>query len=231
MSSTRAEEAGKFWRQVAGHSIYHYLRLVNRSSTYETIGLENITAAEATGRPLLWSTWHGLNMPFTMWAMGHRPHKEFSVVAVGDKRFDVLEVVARRLGGEAVPVDMESNSFSGGRSVLKVLRHLQNGHETFLCPDAPAGPAYEPKRGVFYLAKKANAVIVPFGIWTTRAYLMDRWDHNMFPYPFADIKAVVGQPFLVGDEPDETGLRRRVIDSLHQARTDAQRATGIEPWR
>ena len=156
MSSKRPDEPGKFWRRIAGHSIYYYFRLVNITSTYETSGIENIAAAEATGRPLLWAMWHGINVPSTMWAVAHRPVKGFTVVAVGDKRFDTLEVIAERFGGEAVPVDMAGNPASAGRAVLKVLRSLRDGRETFLCPDAPAGPAYEPKQGVFYLARKAK---------------------------------------------------------------------------
>ena len=229
MSTNRPVEPGKFWRRVAGHSIYHYFNLVNRTAKYETTGIENITKADATGRPLIWITWHGLNMPFMMWLVAHRPDKKCTVVAIGDRRFDVLEVLANRFGATAVPIDMKGNPMAAAKGVQKVLKGLRNGDESFLCPDAE-GPAFVPKKGVFYLAKKADAVLVPFGIWTQQAKLQDRWDHNMFPYPFADMKAVVGEPFAVSDEPDDESLRERVIRTLNETRHDAQVAAGVTPW-
>ena len=230
MTTDRPAEAGRFWRRIAGHSIYHYFNLVNRTAKYKTFGLENVAKAEAFGRPIIWATWHGLNMPLMMWLVAHRRPKACTVVAIGDKRFDVLEVLAERFGATAVPIDMNGSLMKAGKGVQKVLKSLKNGHESFLCPDAE-GPAYVPKKGLLYLAQKADAIILPFGIWTQQARLQDRWDHNMFPYPFADIKAVIGKPFGVSDEPDDDALRNRVIRTLNETRRDAQIAAGIEPWQ
>jgi lysophospholipid acyltransferase (LPLAT)-like uncharacterized protein len=102
-----------------------------------------------------------------------------------------------------------------------MLRQLDSGRETFICPDAPEGPAGEPKRGVYLLARRSNALVLPFGVWASHAREMRRWDNNLLPYPFARLTAVVGEPLDINQMDCERDFQARLKDRLTAAREEA----------
>ena len=220
-----------FWHRLEGTFLYYYYRLVMATARFEVEGLDNLAQVQASGRPIIWGLWHGINMPYMLYAASHFPPESFSVVMVGDERGDILGQLAAWLGGEVIGIDMKGNPVESGRKLLNVIKRLKAGQQTFLCPDGPDGPAYQPKDGVFFMAQKAGATILPWGGWSRQAYQMKRWDHYLVPYPFARIHIVIGEPIPVGRGDDEAALRDHVVAALHEVRTAAQRAAGITPWQ
>ena len=221
----------QLWHRLEGTFLFLYCRLLMATSRFEITGQEHLQQVQASGRPIIWGLWHGINMPFMLYGASQFPPESFSVVVVGDEREDILGQLATQLGAEVMGIDMKGNPVESGRKLLNVIKRLKAGQQTFLCPDGPDGPAYEPKDGVFFMAKKANATILPWGGWSKQAYQMKRWDRYLVPYPFARIHMVIGAPITVSRNEDETALRERVVTALHDARAAAQRAAGITPWQ
>ena len=170
-------------------------------------------------------------MPFIFYGFKFHDPASFTAVIVGDERGDVLGELSSRLGAETIGIDMQGNPVASGRKLLNVIKKLKQGQQSFLCPDGPDGPAYVPKDGVFFMAEKARANIVPWGCWSKQAYLRKRWDHFLVPYPFARITITFGEPIPVDRGGDNDELKEKVVAALHAARDQAMEASGVTPWR
>lgn len=225
------KELGQWWRRTQGSVLFSYSRFVAFSSQYRVEGWHHLQAAEASGRPILWSLWHGQLMPFIAFGDRHLPNEEFVAIRVGDERGDVLGAYGDRLGSRTYRVNMAGNPFAAGRAVLQVIREMKAGKQSVIAPDGPDGPAYVPKSGVTFLARKAEAALLPIGVWTRQAYQLDRWDSYLVPFPFARIHVVMGQPLLVEAKADEEELEKRIVQALHRVRARAQVLAGVRPWR
>jgi lysophospholipid acyltransferase (LPLAT)-like uncharacterized protein len=219
------------WRAFAGECIYLYHWLTMRTATWQVEGKVNITEARANGRPLLFTFWHGQTPLFIMYGHRFMDPRRFSLIMVGDERQDVLARLARRIGATAHAVDMQGNPVAAGRATLQVIKALRQGRDSMIAPDGPDGPAYEAKDGVAFLARKAEANIMPVGVWTQQAYQRKRWDHYLIPYPFARIQIVFGRPILVNKSDHSPELLAQVTEALYEARARAQALAGITPWR
>lgn len=219
------------WRTIEGEFVYLYHWLTTFTARWQIEGEANLAAARAHGRPILFTAWHGQVALFLMY--GHRffdPAK-FTLIIVGDERTDILGRLGSRIGSQHHSVDMQGNPMAAGRATLRVIKAMKQGQNSFIAPDGPDGPAYEPRAGVIYLAKKAAATILPLGIWARPAYQRQRWDHYIVPFPFARAQMVIGDPILANKRDDDALLMEQVTTALHSARTRAQEMAGIQPWR
>ena len=218
------------WRNLQGSALYLYSRLVTQTCCLRVEGWENLAAAEKSERPLLWSFWHGQVMPFISFGDRYLENEEFVAIVVGDTRADTLSIFADRLRAQTYQVDMEGNPFAAGRAVLRVVRAMQQGKQSIIAPDGPDGPAFVPKPGVSFLARKAEAALLPLGVWTRHAYQLKRWDRYLVPYPFARIHVFLGKPLYVDRKADNDRLLQQVAAALHKARARAQVLAGVRPW-
>ena len=220
-----------FWRKLEGEIVYQYHWLTMKTARWQVEGAAHLATAQNSGRPVLFTTWHGQLALLFMY--GHRffePAK-FTLVVVGDERHDILGRLGSRIGVQTHAVDMLGNPVAAGRATLRVIKAMKGGQDSLIAPDGPDGPAYEPKAGVIYLAQKAEAIILPMGLWTQQAYLRKRWDHYIVPAPFAQTQMVFGSPIPVNKGDDSDVLMAQVTEALHSARERAQELVGITPWR
>jgi lysophospholipid acyltransferase (LPLAT)-like uncharacterized protein len=226
-----AADWGERWRRLQGEALFRYSRLTMRTARYRVDGQPNMEAAEQSGRPVLWSLWHQQVMLFVSFGDRFLENENFVALTVGDERGDTLGAFAERLGGRAHRVDMQGNPFAAGRAVLRVIRDMNEGRHSVLAPDGPDGPAYVPKPGIAFLARKAEAAVLPCGLWTRQAYQIDRWDRYLVPLPFARIHVAIGPPIYAERRMDQDDLLRQISDALHKTRTRAQVLAGVRPWR
>jgi len=219
------------WSAIQGYGLFLYGRSLSATGRYNVEGWEYLEQARQSDRPILWSLWHGQMMPFMAFADRFLNPREFVAVTVGDERGDTLSAFSSRLGGTPVRVDMGGHPFAAGRAVLRVIKAMQEGSQSVIAPDGPDGPAFVPKAGVAFLARKARATLLPVGIWTRQAIHLRRWDRYLLPFPYARIHVVLGRPIQVEREDDQNMLLDRISHALHEARTSAQLRAGVQPWR
>jgi len=224
-------QAARWWRQLQGNALYAYSQLVTRTARFRVEGCEQMEAAEASGRPVLWAFWHGQVMAFVSFGDRFLENEDFVAIMVGDERGDTLGAFARRLRGRTFRVDMEGNPFAAGRTVLRVIQEMKAGRQSVIAPDGPDGPAFAPKPGIAFLARKAEAAILPLGVWTRQAYQLRRWDRYLVPAPFARFHVKIGRPLLAERRMEQEALLRQIAVALHAARARAMVLAGARPWR
>ena len=222
---------GSRWRTLQGYGLFLYGRLLSLTGRFHIEGWDHLQQASRSGRPLLWTLWHGQLMPFISFGARFLDPSEFVAIMVGDERADTLGAFSKQLGGTTVRVNMSGNPFAAGRAVLRVIQAMREGSQSVIAPDGPDGPAFVPKPGVAFLARKAGATILPVGAWTRQAYRIKRWDNYLLPFPFARIHVVLGQPLYAEREDDQERLLTAISAALHKARTRAQILAGARPWR
>jgi lysophospholipid acyltransferase (LPLAT)-like uncharacterized protein len=221
-----------WWSWFQGNALFSYYRLLSLTVRWRLEGIENLDEARASGRPVLWSLWHGQAMNFLLYAYTCDDPSTFVAVVVGDARFDILSTLGERLhAGGAYAVDMQGNPMAAGRAVLRVIQAMKRGKQSVIAPDGPDGPPFVAKEGVSFLARKAAAAILPVGFWTRHSFHLNRWDRYLVPLPFARINMVFGRPLLIDETMESAAVLVKVSEALHQVRTRAQVLAGVRPWR
>lgn len=213
---------GTWWRQLQGNLLFSYFRLVSRTASFQLEGQENREVAKTSGRPLIWAVWHGQAMAFMAYGDNFEDRPSFGAVMVGDERGDVLGTLGSRLEATPYSIDMQGNPVAAGRMVLNVIQAMKRGQQILIAPDGPDGPAFVPKPGVAFLARKAAAAVLPVGVWTGQALQLRRWDRYLVPFPFARFHVVFGPPILAEPKMNADTLLARVARELDVVRTRAQ---------
>lgn len=218
------------WLRFQGQALFNYCRLVTRTARFQVDGWHNAEKVRLSGRPRIWTSWHGLGMTFLNFGDRFLDANNFMAIVVGDDRSNVLSELGSRMGGEPVAIDMQGNPVASGRSVLKLIRALKSGRETVLFPDGPDGPAFIPKPGIAYLARKAAAAIIPTAVWTKWGVHLRRWDRYLVAFPFARLHVAIGEPLYIEEKMTDEDVLARVTEANHAIRTRAQILAGAKPW-
>lgn len=224
------EQVNLLWRSIEGVALFLYHRIVSRTVRWRIEGKSNLSLARASKRPLLWAYWHEQVSPFIMYGDRFIGGSNFCVVMVGDVRADILGMLGVRLGAETYAIDMRGNPMASGRSLLRVIQAMKRGKQSMLAPDGPDGPPFVPKPGVAFLAQKAEAAVIPVGIYAAPSYRLKRWDRYQVPLPFATLHTVFGPPLLADRQTASDTLLAEISSALNAARRQAQLNAGVEPW-
>ncbi|GJM40940.1 MAG: hypothetical protein DHS20C20_12220 [Ardenticatenaceae bacterium] len=198
-----------------GNALALYHRLLARTVRWQIEGRANLSKAQASGRPLLWLFWHEQLSNFVTYTLRFIGGEKFTIVTLGgDPRGDILTIFASTLGATPYGVDMQGNPMEAGRKVLRIIQALKGGKDSFLAPDGPDGPAFESKAGASYLARKAEAAVIPVGGFTRAGYALPRWDRYLIPFPFAKLRMVFGEPIFVNRRDKDDDVRDKIAAAL-----------------
>ncbi|MBK8902745.1 MAG: hypothetical protein IPM53_16265 [Anaerolineaceae bacterium] len=210
--------------QFQGNMLALYHRVLARTVRWQIEGQANVTKAKASGRPLLWLFWHEQLSVFVTYAVRFIGGPRFTIVTLGgDPRGDILSRFASSLGATPYGVDMQGNPMEAGRKVLRIIEALKGGKDSFMAPDGPDGPAFAPKAGASFLARKAEAAIIPVGGFTPLGYAMRRWDHYLVPLPLARLRLVFGEPILVNKRDKDEVVTEQIVGALTAVYQQARR--------
>ncbi|WP_420642103.1 lysophospholipid acyltransferase family protein [Candidatus Leptofilum sp.] len=209
-----------------GNALALYHRLLARTVRWQIEGRANLSKAFASERPLLWLFWHEQLSTFVTYAVRFIGGEKFAIVTLGgDPRGNILSSFAATLGATPYGVDMQGNPMEAGRKVLRIIQAMKKGKDSFLAPDGPDGPALEPKAGASYLARKAEAAVIPVGGFTKAGYALRRWDNYLIPFPFARLRLVFGEPIFVSRRDKDDAVTEQIAAALtavyQQARNEA----------
>jgi lysophospholipid acyltransferase (LPLAT)-like uncharacterized protein len=203
-----------------------YIRLVHRTSRFETLGGERPRLYWDADRPFILAFWHGrLLMAPMAWRHGASmnmlisDHADGRLIAGAIAHFDLGTITGSRSKG-------------GAGALRAMLRALGAGQNIGVTPDGPRGPAMRVGPGIVAAARLAQAPILPLSYATTRRRLLGSWDRFHLALPFSRGVFVWGEPVMVARDADEAAMEmaRRVLeDRLNAITEEADRRCGHAP--
>jgi lysophospholipid acyltransferase (LPLAT)-like uncharacterized protein len=206
-----------FRNQVLPMLVYWLYRLWTRSwriRYYESDSLKSNLREKNT---IIFAHWHGDELAITHLVPRYNIATMTSTSADGS----LIDQVILRLGGATA----RGSSTRGAVSALRgLIRLLKNGHNASMAVDGPKGPYHQVKPGVFELARLANAIIIPVGVYAPKTLVFKKsWNKAHLPYPFSQFIVFFGEPLPLAKtyDPRDPGLARQlaqaISDASHQA--------------
>jgi 3-deoxy-D-manno-octulosonic-acid transferase len=203
-----------------------YIRVVQRTSRWTTVGAEIPEALVASRKPMIVAFWHGrmLMLP-VMWArraplyMLISGHRDGRIIAGAVAYFGIGSI--------------EGSSSAGGSAALRtMLRHIRAGGSVGITPDGPDGPAMRASAGIVAAARLAQAPIVPMTYATSRCRILGSWDRFHLALPFSRGVFLWGASIAVPERLDGAGIeewRALIEDRLIALSAEADRMVGNAP--
>jgi lysophospholipid acyltransferase (LPLAT)-like uncharacterized protein len=203
-----------------------YIRLVWRTSRFETRGAEHPESHWRDGKPFILSFWHGrLLMAPMAWKPGASMNMLISAHSDG-------RIIADAIGHFGLGSIAGSKSKGGMSALRAVVRALAAGQNVGFTPDGPRGPAMRVSAGIITAARLAQAPIIPLTFATTRRRLMGSWDRFHLALPFSRGIFLWGEPLAVPADADAArieALRLELEARMNALTGEADRLCGHEP--
>lgn len=178
--------------------------LLARSWRMQVVREDHWTKLRESNESFLFVLWHEALLPL-LW----RHRKQGIAIVVSEARDgEYLATYAESIGYRLV---RGSSTRGAARALLGAVRELEAGRPVAFTPDGPRGPRRELKQGVVAAAQRAAVHILPIHAEADRAWRFASWDRFMLPKPFARVRVVYGEPFLVGAGTE--GLARGLEDT------------------
>jgi lysophospholipid acyltransferase (LPLAT)-like uncharacterized protein len=180
---------GRRWVQwIAAWVAYSGIMLVFWTNKKEVRGLDILK--KFLNRPAIFVFWHGRSLMMSPMA---RRCGFSGYVASSMHRDGLLMARIQRLFGMK---SIFGSTTVGGLNVIREgLRVLGQNGGLVLTVDGPSGPRMRLNgAGCLYLAKTANAPIIPVCLTATRAKTLNTWDKFMLVKPFGKIIGDFGAP-------------------------------------
>lgn len=205
-----------------GGGLYSLCKLVERTCKFHIINEDRLEAAAESDRPVIFTGWHGITMmAVPLINRFFNDLSRFVVLMPDDWRGVALRIWAEKMGGHPHPMNLTGDSTMGmARQVLRLTRRVTKGRNLYINPDGPDGPSHVIKPGITFIARKANAIILPMGAYCRHKYDVPRWDRYTIPYPWSRITFHIGEPIeeLPEDEAEADAL---VTDTLNRVTLQA----------
>lgn len=151
-------------------------------------GRENVTAARATGRPILFILWHN-----RLLFLGYLLARERLVIMASSSRDgDLIARVAHDHGIAAVRGSTTRGGALAARGLARAMR--ERSLAGAITPDGPRGPRHVLQPGSLLVARLAGALIVPVALGFSHKKIFASWDAFQVPWPFARARLVFGEP-------------------------------------
>lgn len=183
-----AEEEVLAWRSrlvlVLGK---RFLSALARTWRFRVVNVGHLRDLRATGRPFIFSLWHGQLLPL-LW---HHRGQGVSVLISEHRDGEMVARTAQWLGYGLI---RGSTTRGAERALLSLVRELEAGREVAITPDGPKGPARTFAPGALIAAHRSKSPILPVAASVDRAWRLRSWDGFIIPKPFARITVAYGPP-------------------------------------
>ncbi len=153
-----------------------------------------IAGSVLTAAPRVYCYWHGDALLGFVFALGREV--PFAALCHPTWPLKPWEVLARWHHWHLVP---GSTGHDGRLGAARIVDCLRDGCSTFVCPDGPAGPPRELKKGALHIAARAVVPIVPLRFECSHALTLRGWDRMRIPLPFSTITVRVGDAIVVSE--------------------------------
>jgi lysophospholipid acyltransferase (LPLAT)-like uncharacterized protein len=164
------------------------IRIITATLRIETIGEDRVRVLRMQNHRIVYTLWHGRHF-LVIPRLGS---PDICVLTSTSRDGTLLADILKRFGFNIIP---GSSHKSPVRALLTSIQRMKEGMDLIFAVDGPTGPIYEFKPGALFVAKKADAFIVPVSFSYKPAVIFKSWDRYMLPLPFAKSKMVFGEPF------------------------------------
>ena len=181
----------------------------------EVIESPGLKRALASGEPIVFAHWHGIELSIVPLVRRYRIATMTSTSQDGQ----LIDFTIRKFGGST----SKGSSTRGGIGALKGLVRLvsKEGYRASMAVDGPKGPLHEVKPGVFEVSRLAGACIVPTGAASTRQINFNKsWNKAFLPKPFAKVSVVFAEPWAAitkEQSAKDTQLSSRLATEISNA--------------
>ncbi|NDV19116.1 DUF374 domain-containing protein [Pseudodesulfovibrio sp. JC047] len=168
------------------------------------------------GTPFIVALWHGELFPLAAYVQN--VDCSFVIMVSQSKDGELISRFLERNGH----ITVRGSSSRGGVQALIKAKHLMLKEKYLgaITVDGPRGPRHTVKNGIFLLAQKTGAQILPVRAFANRAKRFQSWDRFVLPYPFATCQLRIGEPLEVTKEKlgkdvlkrERERLERRLFD-------------------
>jgi len=183
-------------------------------------------ALERSGGKVVYATWHQ-RMSYNFHYFGSR-HPIMMISRDGE----YTARLAKWLGFKNV----RGSSTRGGSTALKKMtRKIMEGEPGGVLADGPLGPARVAKAGSVFIARNAEAPLIPVLWGADRCWMLNTWDRYLVPKPFARVVFCYAEPIWVPHSAN--GEEFETYRSLFEKRMNlatrwCDEHFGLErPWR
>jgi lysophospholipid acyltransferase (LPLAT)-like uncharacterized protein len=140
--------------------------------------------------------------------------------------------IAEWLGLKSV----RGSSTQGGFGALKELvQRIRNGEVGGMLADGPVGPARVAKIGSLIIARDAEVPLIGVHWGADRCWVLNSWDRNLIPKPFARVAILYSEPIWVQRKArgEELEAYRKLFEQrMNQGARWCDEQFGPErPWR
>ena len=168
----------------------------NRIFTLLSKTLKFSISGELPSSPAIIVFWHGQMLP--VWKL----FSKLSPVAVVSKSKDgqilsnLLEYWHYRL--------IRGSSSDGAKDVLIKMVLYAKDNYVLITPDGPKGPIQKFKAGAAIASARTGTPIHYLKVEISKAWIFAKsWDKFHLPYPFANIKIIISEPFIPATDSRE----------------------------
>jgi lysophospholipid acyltransferase (LPLAT)-like uncharacterized protein len=209
--------------RLSGNGLALITYIVKKTCRFQYSHFEHLKEAFASGQTVIVTSWHGLTLMAIPMATLYQEPGSYVVLMPDDWRGASLKVYADRMGATPFMMNLAGDNTLGmGRQFVKLVRQVLRDKNLFINPDGPEGPSQVIKPGITFVAKKADAVILPIGAYTRHGYRVHRWDRYVVPYPFSRISYCFGEPYRIPPEMEDlTAADKHLTKILHRVTMQA----------
>jgi hypothetical protein len=217
---TREEKVPFGWlARVSGRVLALYVRLVARTA--------RISGPPVTQDQAVFAIWHESNLVAA--AAAYRLRKQHVHVSFSTRRFRgiVMNSLLQGLGWDAVTLpDPGPESRSEATSVSRAMARVgREGKSLVVSCDGPLGPYRVAKPGVLIVARESGVPVVPWAVSVRPPVrLTRRWDRQLVPLPFCQMRVDQAPPIQVGP-------RERIKPVLAQLQAELERIALVSDGR
>ena len=167
--------------------------------------------------PYLFAFWHGKQLLPVMQLVYHKTPNVALVSPSADG--NILATWLEKLGYIVLRGSSRDNNI---RSLVAMIKKLQQGCSLGFGVDGPIGPIYQAKPGMTYLARKSRLAIVPLGSAFEKKWVLEKaWDKYQIPQPFTRAVYYIGEPIFVPANADLEEYNRLLENKLMEAEIKA----------
>ena len=167
-----------------------FLQMLGRTWRIRVVNGEYLGSLRQTGRPFIFSLWHGQLLPL-LW---HHRRQGVRVLISEHRDGELVARTAQSLGYGLI---RGSSTRGADRALISLVRELQAGNEVAITPDGPRGPATTFAPGALVAAQRSDSFILPVAASADRAWRLRSWDRFMIPKPFARVTVAYATPTKV----------------------------------